>query len=81
MSDTSLEETTEENAIADWRTRALIIGGVAGLLVGLGAAYVYIREAEENDADPSVSTSDAVKIGVSLVSLISSIGGLGKSSQ
>ena len=54
----------------DWRTRAFVIGGVVGALLGLGAAYIYINAAEESGETPEVTPGTAVTIGLSLLALL-----------
>ena len=56
-----------------WKAKALIVGGVVGALVGLGAAYLYIRNIEETGETPQIATKDAMTIGFSLVSLMRQI--------
>jgi hypothetical protein len=61
----------------DWKMKAVIVGGVMGALVGIGAAYLYIRNIEEAGEAPHLATTDAMSIGVSLVSLVKQIANLG----
>jgi hypothetical protein len=57
----------------------LAIGGVVGALLGLGAAYLYVRAAEEarGGEPPQVETGDAVRVGLSLLGLVRMITELG----
>lgn len=61
----------------DWKAKAIIVGGVVGALVGIGAAYLYIRNIEEAGHEPQLATKDALTIGVSLASLVKQIANLG----
>ena len=54
----------------DWRSRAFLVGGVLGALLGLGAAYIYINAAEQSGETPEVSPGTAVTIGLSLLALL-----------
>lgn len=69
----------EENEFElDWKTKALIVGGVVGALVGVGAVYLYIRNIEEAGQAPQLETKDALTIGVSLASLVKQIASMGR---
>lgn len=61
----------------DWKTKALIVGGAVGALVGVGAAYLYVRRIEESGDEPAIATKDAMTIGFSLVSLLKQIANIG----
>jgi hypothetical protein len=65
----------------DWRNRALIIGGVVGALLGLGAAYIYINSAEESGATPEVTPGTAVTIGLSLLALLRQVAAIGEGGE
>jgi len=68
--------------------RALIVGGLAGALIGLATAFLYIRaneaqiaavEAGEAEAVGKVSLGEALSVGLSIVNLLPQIVGLGRS--
>jgi hypothetical protein len=63
----------------DWKPQVYMLGGLFGLLVGLMAAYFYARAAEESTPDrpTRVKTMDALKLGVSMLSLVRQITDLG----
>lgn len=61
----------------DWKTRTLILGAVAGLLIGVGSAYMYIKKADEMEVKPKITTGDGMKLGVGLVNLLKTITELG----
>jgi len=71
---------TEDDA-QEWRTQALFTGGLAGAVLGLIAAFLYIRSAEEQygaQTPPKPQTGDAVRLGVSLLSIIRTVTEWGK---
>lgn len=72
------ELMTEEQA-ADWRVQVMVTGAVIGALVGLGAAFVYIRQVEEAGGDrPKVGVGETLGLGLGLLGLVNQIGSLGK---
>ncbi len=61
-----------------WKTPILLIGGVAGLAFGLGAAYLYIQSVEVNQGGPrQIKPASAMSLGLSLLVLLKQIAGLG----
>jgi hypothetical protein len=66
--------------------KMLLIGGVAGALLGVAAAYLYIKNNEDQIAAinegrtemvAKVSPREALGVGISLVALLRQIVGLG----
>ena len=54
-----------------WKTLAFVIGGSAGLLAGLAAAYIFIRTREQSDeSQPKLTSGQGVKIGMGVVSVL-----------
>ena len=66
------------------RTQVLIVGGVLGALVGVGAAYLYLRSApvevdeEGNEQLPSVQPGEAIKLSLGVLGVLKQITGLGR---
>jgi len=64
------------------RTRVLLAGGIVGALLGLGAAYLYLRatpvQVDEvgDERLPAVQPGDAVRVGLSILTAIRAIIGL-----
>ena len=67
--------------------KMLLIGGVAGALLGVAAAFLYVKNNEDQVAAinegrtemvAKVSPRDALGVGISLVSLVRQIIGLGQ---
>ena len=63
---------------SNWRTKAFIVGGVVGALLGVGAAYIYINAAEQSDEAPELSPGTAVTIGLSLLALLRQVAAIGE---
>ena len=68
------------------RTRIMIVGGVLGALVGVGAAYLYLQSApvdvneEGEERLPSVQPSKAITASLGVLTAIKQIVGLGQPS-
>lgn len=66
------------------RTRVMIIGGVAGALLGVSAAYVYLRsvpmqvDEEGRNRLPAVRPGDAIKLSLGVLGVLRLISGLGQ---
>jgi hypothetical protein len=56
-----------------WRTKAFAVGGLAGALLGLGAAYIYVSAAEKTGERPELPASEAVGIGLALLAVLRQI--------
>jgi hypothetical protein len=65
----------------DWRKRALVVGGVVGALLGLGAAYIYVNAAEESGEQPELTPGSAVTIGLSLLALLRQVASIGEGGE
>ena len=66
------------------RTRVMIVGGVLGALVGVGAAYLYLQstpvEVDEEGSEqlPSVQPGRAITASLGILTAVKQIVGLGK---
>ena len=60
----------------DWRTKAYVVGGIIGAVVGVGAAYVYVSSAEREKRKPELQASEAVGIGLAVLAMLRQIAGL-----
>jgi hypothetical protein len=62
----------------------MIIGGVAGALLGVSAAYVYLRsvpmqvDEEGRNRLPAVRPGDAIKLSLGVLGVLRLISGLGQ---
>jgi hypothetical protein len=63
---------SEEN---NWRGRTLLLGAVIGALTGLGAAYVIVRQAEEQGEPPRLGAGEGVRLGMGVLGLLRMISG------
>ena len=67
--------------------KLLIAGGIAGALIGLAAAFLYIKaneekvaalEAGEADSMGKVAPGEAINVGLSLLGLLRQVANLGQ---
>jgi hypothetical protein len=54
----------------NWRNQTLIIGAVAGLILGLASAYILIQRSEQMNTQPKVTPGDGVKIGLGVLGVL-----------
>jgi hypothetical protein len=58
----------------NWRTKYLITGTALGALFGLLTAYLLARAAaEKGNGPPEITTGEAIKIGIGLISTMRGI--------
>jgi hypothetical protein len=70
-------EQTEEKET--WRLAALAIGGTIGALIGLGAAFLLVQNAErQNIKKITVSGGDMVRLGVLVFGLLRQVALIGE---
>jgi len=64
-----------------WQSRVYLIGGAVGALLGLLSAFLFVRSSQEarGENPPEVpSTNDAVRLGMSLLSIVRTIAEWGR---
>lgn len=61
-----------------WKTQTLVIGGVLGAMVGLGAAFLLTQRAEERGARISMTPGKGLQLGVLITGLLRSILSMGE---
>jgi hypothetical protein len=65
------------------RSKVLVFGGVVGALLGVGAAYLYLRETgieiEGEEAElPEIHPGDAIRVTLGILTAVRGIVGLGQ---
>lgn len=67
------------------RKKVMMIGGVLGALIGVGAAYVYLQSTpldidEETGEErlPKIQPGDALKAGLGALTVVRQVAGLGQ---
>lgn len=62
----------------NWKTLTFIIGGLVGLSSGLAAAYLIVKQREENGDSLKLTSGDGAKIGLGIVSLLKMVSETGR---
>jgi hypothetical protein len=70
-----VEENQTDNS---WKIQTLVVGGVVGALVGLGAAYLLTKRADQKGTQLAITPGKGVQLGVLLAGLLRSILSLGE---
>ena len=53
-----------------WKNKVLIVGALVGALLGLGAAFLYIRTAEETGGRREISAGQVLKLAVAALGVV-----------
>ncbi len=64
----------------NWRIKTLVLGGVIGAAVGLGAAYLLIQRAEKEQGKLQMSAGEGIKLGLLVLGLLRQVAQLGEGS-
>ncbi len=61
-----------------WKLKTILIGGAIGALVGVGAAFLLSKRAEQRGTSLAITPAKGVQMGVLLAGLLRSILSLGE---
>lgn len=61
----------------NWKAQTLVAGAVIGALAGVGAAYLLVKRAEDNDEPPQLSAREGVSLGLMVLGLLRQVAQLG----
>lgn len=61
----------------NWKRNVMILGAAVGLMTGLGAAYLYIKRADEMAEKPRLTSGEGMKLGLGVVGILKLITELG----
>lgn len=62
---------------ANWKSKALFLGGLIGALAGLGAAYVLVQRAEREGEPLRLGAGEGFRVGITLLGLLRSLAQVG----
>ena len=65
----------------NWKGRIFFIGGLAGALTGLVAAYLLVRRAEERGVEPRLETGEGIRLGLLLLGVLRQVAALTESEK
>jgi len=66
-----------EQPDTSWKMKSIVVGGVVGALVGMGAALLLTKRAEQKGTKLAMTPVKGVQLGVMLAGLLRSILSLG----
>jgi hypothetical protein len=61
----------------NWKVRILVIGGIAGVLTGLLAAYLLIQHAEQEESKPKLTAGEGIMVGAGVLGVLKMISDMG----
>ncbi|MCX8061785.1 MAG: hypothetical protein N3D16_04320 [Anaerolineales bacterium] len=64
----------------NWRIKTLVLGGIIGAAVGLGAAYLLIQRAEKEQGRVQMNAGEGIKLGLLVLGLLRQVAQLGEGS-
>ena len=54
----------------NWTNKTLLIGAVAGMILGLASAYIIVKRSEQLNTRPEITPGDGVKIGLGVLGVL-----------
>ena len=60
-----------------WKNKVLLVGGVIGGLVGVGAAYLLVQRAEREGTELQMGTGEGIRLGLMVLGLLRQVSRLG----
>ena len=60
-----------------WKARTLFVSALVGAVTGIGAAYLLVRRAEQDQDTPMLTTGDGISLGLLVLGLLRQIARLG----
>ncbi len=55
---------------SNYVVRTMVIGGILGALIGVGAAYILVKRAEDTGDTPRLTTGEGVQLGLGVLGLL-----------
>jgi len=76
MEESEIIEATPPNN--SWKLRTVLVGGIIGALVGVGAAFLLTKRVEQKGHSLTMTPAKGVQLGVLVAGLLRSIVSLGE---
>ena len=54
----------------NWKSRVLVVGGLVGAILGVGAGYLFIQVSEESGGPKKVSMGQAFKLAIAALGVV-----------
>jgi hypothetical protein len=64
-----------------WKNKVLVLGGVLGGLVGVGAAYLLVQRAEREGTEVQLGTGEGIRLGLLVLTMLRQVSRLGDGSD
>lgn len=64
-----------------WKNKALVLGGVVGGLIGVGAAYLLVQRAEREGTELRLGTGEGLRLGLMVLGMLRQVSQLGNGSE
>lgn len=64
-----------------WKNKALVLGGVVGGLIGVGAAYLLVQRAEREGTELRLGTGEGIRLGLMALGMLRQVSQLGNGSE
>jgi hypothetical protein len=68
----SMEQDTQ------WKTKALVLGGVIGAFLGMGTAYLLAQKAEREGETLKLGTGEGIRLGMLALGMLRQVASLGE---
>jgi len=65
----------EENS--RWKTKALLLGGLLGAILGMGTAYMLAQRAERQGETLKLGTGEGIRLGMLALGMLRQVASLG----
>jgi hypothetical protein len=65
----------------NWKAKAFLIGGLVGALTGMGAAYLYVRRAEQGKGRQRLTPGEGIRLGLIVLGLLRQVGQFGEGEE
>jgi gas vesicle protein len=60
-----------------WKTKALLLGGLIGAILGMGTAYLLAQRAERQGETLKLGTGEGIRLGMLALGMLRQVANLG----